>query len=82
MKIIVLVLVAAALAGCSALGINTGGAKKSESRAAPTVVNCNGFLGWEACNAKAAQMCPKGYDVAKREESQPTQTRTMYFTCN
>ena len=81
MKRIALVLVVTTLAGCSTLGIDMGGAKKNESREL-TTINCGGFLGWEACNAKAAEICPKGYDVVKREESLIAQRRTMFITCN
>ncbi len=78
---ITLVLVVVLLAGCNALGINMGGGKKSEARKL-TTVNCSGFVGWEACNAKAAELCPKGYDVAKRDESLIAQRRTMVFSCS
>jgi hypothetical protein len=81
MKRIVFALLMVLLAGCSTLGINFGGAKAKEGPE-PIAINCGGFLGWEACNAKAAEICPKGYDVARREESLIAQRRTMFITCN
>jgi len=81
MKRIALVLVLTALAGCSALGINMGGTKKNESRES-IAINCGGFLGWDACSTKAAQVCPKGYEVTKRDEDYISQRRIMFITCN
>ena len=73
MKILVSVLIALALSGC---GPNT----KPDSRTW-TTATCSGFAGWEVCNKKASESCPKGYDVANQEESQVAQKRTMQFSC-
>ncbi|HZV97895.1 MAG TPA: hypothetical protein VFF74_02790 [Methylophilaceae bacterium] len=44
-------------------------------------VSCSGFADWTKCNAKAAKLCPNGYDVANREESLIAQRRTMMVAC-
>ena len=69
------------LAGCSALGINTSNTKKSDSQEL-TDISCSGFVGWEKCHAKAAEMCPKGYKVLTKDESLIDQRRTMRVSCN
>lgn len=79
MQKIALVIAMTTLVGCSALGI---GGTKTNARPEPITVNCGGFLGWDTCNAKAAETCPKGYDVVKREESLIAQKRILFFTCN
>ena len=44
-------------------------------------VNCNGGAGWNACNSKAASLCPKGFDVGTREENMVTGSRVLDFSC-
>jgi hypothetical protein len=77
MKVIVFAFLALSLAGCSALGI--GGKKENREL---TDITCSGFVGWEACHAKAQAMCPKGYDVLMKDESLIAQRRTMRVACN
>ncbi len=81
MKRIVFAFLMVSLAGCNALGINTSNTKKSESREL-TDITCSGFVGWETCYAKAAEMCPKGYKVLTKDESLITQRRIMRVECN
>ncbi len=81
MKRIVFAFLMVSLAGCSALGINTSNTKKSESREL-TDITCSGFVGWETCHAKAAEMCPKGYKVLTKDESLIAQRRIMRVECN
>lgn len=77
MKKVVFAFLILLLAGCSAMGI--GGKKETREL---TDVTCSGFVGWEACDAKAKAMCPKGYDVVMKDESLIAQRRTMRIACN
>lgn len=81
MKRIVFALLTISLAGCSALGMNMGNSKKKGDTRELTDITCSGFVGWETCNAKAAEMCPKGYTVLTREESLIAQRRIMRVAC-
>jgi hypothetical protein len=93
MKKIVLMLALTALAGCSALGMDTGATKstsatKNTSEPKKSVsgeavaVNCGGHSSWGDCNTKATQICPKGYQMIKRDEDIISQRRIMYISCN
>lgn len=92
MQRIVLMLALTALAGCSALGMDTGGTKstsetkntggaKKNVAGESAAVNCGGFSNWGDCSTKAAQICPKGYNMVKRDEDVISQRRIMYITC-
>lgn len=84
MQKIVLMLTLTVLTGCSALGIgnsDTSSAKKNVARES-TAVNCGGFSSWGDCNTKASQICPKGYQMVRRDEDVISQRRIMYVTCN
>jgi len=94
MQRIILMLALTALTGCSALGLDTGGAKSSgetknmggSSKKSVTgesaAVNCGGFSDWGDCSTKASRICPKGYQMVRRDEDVISQRRIMYITCN
>lgn len=73
MKNLLILFCLASLTACSSMG-----AKETRQM---NEVRCSGFLKWEACDEKAKQMCDKGYDVAKKEESVIEQKRVMFFYC-
>lgn len=67
---------AIALSACSSVFPN----KTTDPREWQTA-DCSGAAGWEACYAKAESRCPKGYDIANREENILSGLRTFAFTC-
>lgn len=93
MQRIILMLALITLTGCSALGMDTGSTKgtgetkntgeaKKSAAGESAAVNCGGHSSWGDCNTKATQICPKGYQMIRRDEDIISQRRIMYITCN
>ncbi len=44
-------------------------------------VRCSGFSEWEVCNAKAAKICPEGYEIYDKVDDMITRKRAMMISC-
>lgn len=71
-----LIVFAALLTGCSALGL-----KQPEKAREWFSASCSGFANWDACHQKARQTCPEGYDIGGQEESLIAQKRILHYAC-
>jgi uncharacterized protein YceK len=77
MKKTPLILAALILSGCSAIFPNKTADTRAWSKA-----SCSGGASWEDCKRTALRACPKGFDIANREENAITLERSFEFACN
>jgi len=75
MKPIACILFAISLFGCNAM--NT---KKNDARVW-VPLSCSGILQWDTCFKEAHALCPKGFDIANKNELRAAQSRTMEVSC-
>lgn len=70
-----LLVLALAVTGCSALG----GAKDTRTW---TQLRCSGgSADWTDCWAEAKKLCPNGYDTANKEENRSSLKREIEVAC-
>jgi len=75
MKSITYILLAFCMASCSSMT-----SKKNDGRAW-VPLSCSGILQWDTCFKEAHALCPKGFDVANKNELRAAQSRTMEVSC-
>jgi len=75
MKKIACILLVISMASCSSMTT-----KKNDGRAW-VPLSCSGILQWDTCFKEARALCPKGFDMANKNELRGSQTRTMEVSC-
>lgn len=63
------------LAACSSMP-----GKSTDNREWLTV-SCSGAAGWKVCFDAAQRECPKGFDIANKQENLVTGLRSFEFAC-
>jgi hypothetical protein len=81
MRNLILIFLAIALSACANGPFSNKRDIESSAQQQGQVVACSGYKMWPDCQKAAAHICPNGYDVLAKEESLPTQTRTLRIRC-
>lgn len=75
MRRMYLVLLAVSVYGCGTLSDKTADTREW------LAVSCSGAVGWDACFKRASTLCPRGFDMANKEENLVTGLRSFSFAC-
>ena len=75
MKNIAYVLLVIGIVGCTSM------ATKKNDGTVWVPLSCSGILQWDTCFKEANALCPKGFNMANKNEQRSSQSRTMEVSC-
>jgi hypothetical protein len=81
MRALTLLLLSFSIAGCANGPFSAKRDLEASGQQQGQLIACSGYKMWPDCYQAAKQACPNGFDVLAKEESLPTQTRTLRISC-